>query len=87
MLFIVMPKEHQTAKLSARKEASEEEFKRIAEAYDVLNDLEKRKIYDQFGKDGPGWGVERAGSSNGNGRSFITLADTVMLSKVVLELI
>lgn len=31
---------------------SEEKFKEIAQAYEVLSDPDKRKTYDQFGKDG-----------------------------------
>src|SRR5262245_43013668 len=32
--------------------ASEERFKAISEAYDVLGDAEKRKLYDEFGMAG-----------------------------------
>jgi curved DNA-binding protein CbpA len=39
-------------KNKVNKEAASEKFKKISEAYDVLSDDEKRKKYDQFGKEG-----------------------------------
>jgi len=35
-----------------RKGGNQEEFKRVAEAYDVLSDANKRAIYDQYGEEG-----------------------------------
>ena len=34
------------------KVEAEENFKRIAEAYEVLSDENKRSIYDKYGKEG-----------------------------------
>jgi len=46
------------------KEQAEAKFKEIAEAYEVLNDSQKRKIYDQFGEEGlKGGGIP--GGTNG----------------------
>ena len=34
------------------REKNEQIFKKISEAYDVLSNSEKKKIYDQYGKEG-----------------------------------
>lgn len=50
------------------KQKAEEVFKSISEAYSVLSDAEKRKVYDQVGKDGAamGPGPSSAGFSGGH---------------------
>lgn len=50
----------------AEKKTAEENFKELAEAYDVLSDENKRARYDQFGHNAPGG----FGSGNGGGNPF-----------------
>mmetsp|Transcript_35796 Transcript_35796/g.65692 ORF Transcript_35796/g.65692 Transcript_35796/m.65692 type:complete len:342 (-) Transcript_35796:289-1314(-) len=52
------------------KEAAEQRFKRISEAYSVLSDADKKKDYDQFGKaglsgNGGGAGAPHFGGTSG----------------------
>ena len=46
---------------TTNKEDAEKKFKEISDAYSILSDPEKRKVYDQYGedavKDGGGGGV------------------------------
>mmetsp|Transcript_52758 Transcript_52758/g.98795 ORF Transcript_52758/g.98795 Transcript_52758/m.98795 type:complete len:357 (+) Transcript_52758:99-1169(+) len=44
---------HHPDRNADRMEQAKEEFQRIGEAYETLNDPDKRKAYDQYGKDGP----------------------------------
>ena len=55
--------------------SAKEKFQRIQQAYDVLNDPEKRQLYDQYGagfeqagRAGPGWGA--APGAGGQGFEF-----------------
>jgi len=56
---------HHPDKNPDNKEKAEENFKRITEAYDVLNSAEKRRIYDQVGKAGLNGGGGPGGGSGG----------------------
>src|SRR6202165_6383983 len=48
--------------LNPGDKSSEEKFKQVQEAYDVLSDTKKRQMYDQFGFDAQGAGVPPGGS-------------------------
>ncbi|KAK7196426.1 DnaJ domain/DnaJ central domain containing protein [Novymonas esmeraldas] len=47
--------------------AAAEKFKKIAEAYEVLSDADRRKQYDTFGRSGPGGGLPSGGGGGGGG--------------------
>jgi molecular chaperone DnaJ len=52
--------------LNPGDKSSEEKFKQVQEAYDVLSDAKKRQMYDQFGFDTPGAGGMPAGANPGD---------------------
>ena len=53
----------QGQKNEEEKKDSENKFKMVAEAYEVLSDKKKRELYDQYGRDGIGMGT--SGASTG----------------------
>lgn len=62
-------KYHPDKNTGASKEEAEKKFKQVSEAYDVLSDEKKRKIFDQFGEEGlkGGMGEEGAPGAGGAG--------------------
>src|SRR5271167_1043979 len=53
--------------LNPGDKSSEEKFKQIQEAYEVLSDTKKRQMYDQFGFNTPGQGGPPPPGSGGYG--------------------
>lgn len=51
------------------REAAEQKFKQVSEAYDVLSDENKRKIYDKFGEEGLKGGIPEE-AARGMGGDF-----------------
>ena len=58
------------------KEAAEKRFKEINEAYQVLSDSQKRKMYDQFGTVGAGFGPQGFTGQQGGQRGPFTYTYT-----------
>ncbi|MFZ0036433.1 MAG: molecular chaperone DnaJ [Candidatus Acidiferrales bacterium] len=52
--------------LNPGDKSSEEKFKQIQEAYEVLSDTKKRQVYDQFGFNAPGPGAPPPGAGQYN---------------------
>src|SRR6266436_7230608 len=52
--------------LNPGDKSSEEKFKQVQEAYDVLSDAKKRQMYDQFGFETPGAGGMPTSGDAGN---------------------
>src|SRR5580692_395069 len=56
--------------LNPGDKSSEEKFKQVQEAYDVLSDAKKRQMYDQFGFNGFDFGGGGGSGAGGAGPSF-----------------
>lgn len=63
------PDKHSDPKAKAQ---AEEMFKDIAEAYDVLNDSQKRAVYDQYGEEGLKGGFGGTPGAGGGGSRVYT---------------
>jgi DnaJ family protein B protein 4 len=54
---------HHPDKNPDNKEAAEEKFKEISEAYDVLSDKDKRQVFDAYGEEGLKGGAPPPGAA------------------------
>ena len=63
-----------------------EHFKEVNEAYDVLSDEKKRKLYDQFGHAAFEEGAGNYGNAQGSPFGSVSMARTVM-AMVIMNII
>merc|ERR1719399_54823 len=61
---------HHPDKNPKDREGAAERFKRVAEAYDVLSDPQKKAVYDQYGEDGLKAGPPPSQGGPGGGFDF-----------------
>lgn len=64
-----LAKQHHPDKNKGNKEA-EAKFVEITKAFEVLNDEQKRRIYDQFGADAVDKHMSGGGGGGGGGRAY-----------------
>ena len=62
-LALMYHPDKQANKLAAEQKEAEDNFKTVAEAYEVLSDKEKKKNYDKYGKEGMKRVAESTGGS------------------------
>eukprot|EP00744_Colponema_vietnamica_P001294 GILI01002158.1.p1 GENE.GILI01002158.1~~GILI01002158.1.p1 ORF type:complete len:372 (+),score=98.40 GILI01002158.1:71-1117(+) len=60
-------KYHPDKNTDGNREEAERKFKQVSEAYDVLSDEKKKKIYDQYGEEGLKGGMPEGGMPGGAG--------------------
>src|SRR3989338_1507002 len=56
---------------------AEEQFKKVSEAYEVLSDENRRKVYDQFGEEGLKGGGPGGGFGGGGGQGFASMDEAL----------